>query len=390
MKRLIPEKAVAVIGVGEDWTSTPTNNNIEGVVRGNGAGSSRVLGKLNGRRIRLKGHFLQLPNTKEGRALAILLTGRPAVKGERGRLIVDCRRIRGMGDLIGLLATIGETQAQPQARAETSEVLQRLLDFGIGRKEAARLAADLWVTMERVDAWIAYLERHAESFTNPRGMLVSRLRAHIEVPQDTCHTHPEAAGPEQAGSHPCMPALQALLDFGVGRKEAVQLAADPWVTTKRVEVWIAYIKHNRARVASPTGLLVDRLREHIEASPGRWYRLQNDQIPAQQTVIAEPSHQADPPSVHQDLDGRGTSPAAIWKTAYGELRLQMDQEAFDSWLRYSRLIDYRDVNGKPIYVVQVSSQRAQAWLAQRLKKVILRTLSQVAQRPVEVSFVVKA
>ncbi|MBN1427944.1 MAG: chromosomal replication initiator protein DnaA [Anaerolineae bacterium] len=78
------------------------------------------------------------------------------------------------------------------------------------------------------------------------------------------------------------------------------------------------------------------------------------------------------------------SAATIWQTAYGELQLQMPRETFDTWLRQARLIAHEDGT----YIIGVHNVYAREWLEHRLKKVIVRTLGQIAERTVEVSFVV--
>jgi chromosomal replication initiator protein len=77
-------------------------------------------------------------------------------------------------------------------------------------------------------------------------------------------------------------------------------------------------------------------------------------------------------------------PETIWKTTLGELQLQMPRETFDTWLRSSKLIAYEDGS----FIIGVANIYAREWLEHRLKKVVLRTLAQVARRSVEVSFVV--
>lgn len=80
------------------------------------------------------------------------------------------------------------------------------------------------------------------------------------------------------------------------------------------------------------------------------------------------------------------SAATIWQTAYGELQLQMPRETFDTWLRHARLIAHEDGT----YIIGVQNIYAREWLEHRLKKMITRTLSQVAERTVEIQFVVWA
>src|SRR5574341_239636 len=76
-------------------------------------------------------------------------------------------------------------------------------------------------------------------------------------------------------------------------------------------------------------------------------------------------------------------PQTVWQTAYGDLQLQMPRETFDTWLRTARLLAHEDGT----FIVGVENTYARDWLEHRLKKVVLRTLNQIAGRTVEVRFV---
>ncbi len=78
------------------------------------------------------------------------------------------------------------------------------------------------------------------------------------------------------------------------------------------------------------------------------------------------------------------SAAEIWQTAYGELQLQLPREAFDTWLRGARLVAHEDGT----FIIGVHNVYAREWLEHRLKKVVMRTLEQIAERAVEVRFVI--
>lgn len=84
------------------------------------------------------------------------------------------------------------------------------------------------------------------------------------------------------------------------------------------------------------------------------------------------------------MDERTRSAAEIWQTAIGELQLQIPREAFNTWLRDARLITQESGT----YVIGVPNIYAREWLEHRLKKVIVRTLSHIAGRGVEVRFIV--
>ncbi len=177
--------------------------------------------------------------------------------------------------------------------------------------------------------------------------------------------------------------LQLLLDFPLDRKVAAQLAADPWVTIERVTSWISYLHDNAqsfTKGGGTRGMLMSRLRDHIEA-PNAPSAQAADTAPMDDEYepLPEPVH----PELSQPLPS-GRSPAAIWQSAYGELQLQMPRETFDTWIRQVRLTGYQD----GVYTIAVPDTYAQQWLEHRLKKMMLRTLSQVAEQPAEIAFVV--
>lgn len=80
----------------------------------------------------------------------------------------------------------------------------------------------------------------------------------------------------------------------------------------------------------------------------------------------------------------GDSRASIWRIALDDLRLQMTQATFDTWLRDSMLLACRD----DALVVGVRNTYARDWLENRLYDVIQRTLRRLTGREVEVEFVV--
>lgn len=80
----------------------------------------------------------------------------------------------------------------------------------------------------------------------------------------------------------------------------------------------------------------------------------------------------------------GDSRASIWRIALDDLRLQMTQATFDTWLRDSTLLACRD----DALVVGVRNTYARDWLENRLYDVIQRTLRRLTGREVEVEFVV--
>jgi chromosomal replication initiator protein len=76
--------------------------------------------------------------------------------------------------------------------------------------------------------------------------------------------------------------------------------------------------------------------------------------------------------------------ANVWSAALGELQLQMTQATFETWLRDSRLLKYEDGT----FVIAVKSGYAKDWLENRLSTTVKRTLARLADRTVDVRFVV--
>jgi hypothetical protein len=81
----------------------------------------------------------------------------------------------------------------------------------------------------------------------------------------------------------------------------------------------------------------------------------------------------------------GGSPlAAEWEAVLDDLRLQMTQATFDTWLKGSRLVRREG----DTFVVEVKSVHAKEWLEHRLLSVVTRTLVRLSGYPVGVEFVV--
>jgi chromosomal replication initiator protein len=78
------------------------------------------------------------------------------------------------------------------------------------------------------------------------------------------------------------------------------------------------------------------------------------------------------------------TPDQIWKTALGELQLQLTGATFDTWLRHTRVISSED----GAFVIGVHNGYAKDWLENRLLSMIKRTLTGIVQKSVEVRFVV--
>ncbi len=74
----------------------------------------------------------------------------------------------------------------------------------------------------------------------------------------------------------------------------------------------------------------------------------------------------------------------IWQAALGQLQLELNKNVYDTWMRGTTLLGYEDGT----FIVGVSHAYAKDWLENRLLGTIKRTLTNLAERSVEVKFVV--
>lgn len=78
------------------------------------------------------------------------------------------------------------------------------------------------------------------------------------------------------------------------------------------------------------------------------------------------------------------NPLDAWQATLGQLQLQMDRSAFDTWLCGAQVLAYQDGE----CTVGVRNEYAKDWLEQRLRPVIERTLTDIMEVPVTVTFTV--
>lgn len=82
--------------------------------------------------------------------------------------------------------------------------------------------------------------------------------------------------------------------------------------------------------------------------------------------------------------GIDMTPEHAWKATLGELELQMTRATFNTWLKDAHLVGCED----DTYVIAVRNDYAKDWLENRLRDTIVRTLSAVIRRRMQIRFVV--
>ena len=80
------------------------------------------------------------------------------------------------------------------------------------------------------------------------------------------------------------------------------------------------------------------------------------------------------------------SPKEIWEAALGELQVQITKPNFDTWLKETEGIKYRD----EVFVISAPNAFVAEWLESRLQSLIKKTLASIIGSPVEIKFTVKS
>jgi chromosomal replication initiator protein len=73
-----------------------------------------------------------------------------------------------------------------------------------------------------------------------------------------------------------------------------------------------------------------------------------------------------------------------WRAAQGQLQLEMPKAAFDTWVRDADLVSYEDGS----FVIGVPNAYSRDWLDDRLSSTVMRLLTGMMNRTVEVRFIV--
>lgn len=73
-----------------------------------------------------------------------------------------------------------------------------------------------------------------------------------------------------------------------------------------------------------------------------------------------------------------------WEAALGQLQMDMQKAAFDTWVRDAELVSYED----GVFIIGVKNAYARDWLADRLSSTVIRILTGIMGRSVDVRFIV--
>jgi hypothetical protein len=149
-------------------------------VRGEPDFGSPIAKLADGRKLRFDGEFYNLPNTREGQRLALLITGeRPKQAG--AWISIHARQYHtGIQSLLSILSAMSEA-ATPALPANYLDNRNALIAAGVRGTPVETLARDPWVTPEIIAATIKDLMSHNRP-DNVVAVLISNLSLHIPPP----------------------------------------------------------------------------------------------------------------------------------------------------------------------------------------------------------------
>jgi hypothetical protein len=237
--------------------------------------------------------------------------------------------------------------------------LEALQAFGVNPQveEARKIAALDHVTPEVIQAWGQVLQQR-ESVRNLPGLLLYTLSTHQHPPR------PEKRG----GSRKVQPTLPEEVQKKLARLNwsgtSAEVAARYQERPAFVEAWLDYCLAHTQDQQNPAGFFRHAIRGDTEP-------------PQPAFSVPEPDPEAfkspsKPPEVQ------------LWTKILSELELQMTRATFDTWLRGTTCLGY--TNDDTALLVQVSNPLALEWLDTKLRPVVNRTASYVADKSLEVHF----
>lgn len=240
-----------------------------------------------------------------------------------------------------------QQQAQPAAVVNKSSALAIILDdLSIQEPARSKLLANPEMTVARVGAWFLYAETQA-NLTDPQAYVIKRLLANDPPPA-----------------------------------EFVAFARMDDATWTLFEAATAALREG---LPPPTPIAPDLVETFVN-----WADIYANLEPTEtRYLLAQPyltqlTTQAEAESRSLAETGDPTRDLArnLWRDTLAHLQRQMTKQTFDTWLKPTEVLDYRDRE----FVIDAKSAFAKDWLENRLIKTIEAALSSVAGEPTRVRF----
>lgn len=241
-----------------------------------------------------------------------------------------------------------EQQEQTKAVAQLKGLKTLLDDLAIQEPIRSRLLANADLSVAKIGAWFLYAETQPNLF-DPRSYVIKRLLANDPPPQ------------EFLMFAKLNDSTWSLFEDTVQRlKQGQSLLQE--INDQDLEIFIKW-----AEVYG--GLQPEETRRLLALSDRK------DKVAkAASTATGSQSENYANPETERVRQ--------IWWMTLEQLQLQMTQQTFNTWLKPTEVLDYQD----DVIIVDAKNSYAKEWLETRLRKVIERTLSSVAGKPMTVHF----
>jgi hypothetical protein len=248
---------------------------------------------------------------------------------------------------IPILIEVNQQQRQAVAAAPSSALELMLDDLSVQEPARSKLLANPNLTIVKVGAWFLYAETQP-NLTDPQGYVIKRLLANDPPPKE-------------------FEAFARLDDATWSLFEATALAL-------------------RSGQPLSTGIAPE-LKETFVS----WASVYAGLDPAETNYllarsISEQSEQDKPSAVSEGWEKSGDPKRdlarSLWRATLAQLQRQMTKQTFDTWLKQTEVLDYRERE----FVIDAKSAFAKDWLENRLIKTIEVALSSVVGEPTRVRF----
>jgi hypothetical protein len=241
---------------------------------------------------------------------------------------------------------IEQQQIQPAA-AKSSALEMMLNDLSVQEPARSKLLANPEVTVVKIGAWFLYAETQP-NLIDPQGYVIKRLLANDPPPKEFV--------------------TFAKLDdatWSLFEATASALRSGQPLTThiapELIDTFTSWADIYAGLDPVETKYLLSLLARQPETTP---------ELPP---VLPSPVKSDDP---KRDLA------RSLWQATLAQLQPQMTKQTFDTWLKQTEVLDYRESE----FVIDAKSAFAKDWLENRLIKTIEAALTSVVGEPTRVRF----
>lgn len=240
---------------------------------------------------------------------------------------------------------------QKQAAVEIKRLEKLFQELAVQEPARSKLLTNPDLTVAHVGAWFLYAETQPSLF-DPRSYVIKRLLANDPPPPQFV----AFAGLDDATWRRFEEAGEALR---LRQPPAVEIAPELH------DIFVSWADVYVGLEPAETQALLDRSAQlRLKPAPAAT-------SPEMDQPSPQPAHLAQ------------TQAERLWQAALDQLRQQMPKQTFDSWLRQTEAVDYRD----NVLIIDVKNAYAQDWLEHRLASAVEKAVANVAGKPATVRFI---